>query len=141
MAMDTYKEEIGLKLKALRNSKGFSLGKASAMTGGIISAGRLGNYETGNRMPSLEVIELLSDTYEVSPSEILPNKFLNKIQRQASIDINIMEEAISELLPIITHLKISDYKKAHLIYLYYNHRLSGTVTREIIDSMIRLATS
>lgn len=46
-----FKKEIGRRIKAARNEKGWSLVELSRRTNDLLSDTRIGNYETGERMP------------------------------------------------------------------------------------------
>lgn len=73
--MNTYKREVGRRLKAARVSAGLNQGQAADALGRelgrAIQDSRIGNYEQGSRLPDPITLQILCDLYGASPSAIL----------------------------------------------------------------------
>ena len=65
--MDTKK--IGIFLKELRNKKGMTQEQLGEMVG--VSNKTISRWETGNYMPPVDCLNMLSDIYNISINEIL----------------------------------------------------------------------
>ena len=66
------------KLKELRKKMGWTLAKLSSMTN--IATNTLNQYELGKREPSLEVLNILAETFHVSVDYLMGREVDNNIQ-------------------------------------------------------------
>lgn len=66
-----YRKESGKRLKAARQTKGWTLDELSKKTGGLLSISRLGNYEQGTRMPGVREALALGTVLGVKASHLL----------------------------------------------------------------------
>lgn len=82
-----YPKEIGRRIKAARNDKGWSLVELSKQTGELLSDTRIGNYETGIRSPGPSEATILAKALGKRPAWILA---VDDVQ----IPITPLEEAL-----------------------------------------------
>lgn len=66
-----YKKEIGRRIKAARNEKGWSLVELARRTNDLLSDTRIGNYETGERMPGPAEATILAKTLGKRPAYLM----------------------------------------------------------------------
>jgi transcriptional regulator with XRE-family HTH domain len=63
---------LGLRLRAARRQRGWSLGELESYTGGEFKASVVGAYERGERALSVQRLVRLAEVYAVPPADLLP---------------------------------------------------------------------
>lgn len=66
-----YKKEIGRRIRAAREEKGWKLRELAEATEGVVSVSRLNNYEHGTRMPGPSEAVRLGRALDKRPAYIL----------------------------------------------------------------------
>ncbi len=69
---NSYNQEVGERLRAIRRQKGFSLQEVEALSHQEFKASVLGAYERGERSLSLPRMHRLADFYGVPVDQLLP---------------------------------------------------------------------
>ncbi|HYJ25481.1 MAG TPA: helix-turn-helix transcriptional regulator [Acidimicrobiia bacterium] len=88
--MDRFSASLGLRLRAARRQRGWSLGELESYTGGEFKASVVGAYERGERALSVQRLVRLAEIYAVPPSELLP---LGSQERGVLIDLDVAADA------------------------------------------------
>ena len=88
--MDRFSASLGLRLRAARRQRGWSLGELESYTGGEFKASVVGAYERGERALSVQRLVRLAEIYAVPPSDLLP---LGSQERGVLIDLDVAAEA------------------------------------------------
>lgn len=70
--MDNFGAALGMRLRAARRQRGWSLGDVESSTGGEFKASVVGAYERGERAISVHRFVRLAQVYQVPPGELLP---------------------------------------------------------------------
>lgn len=70
--MDSFSAALGMRLRAARRQRGWSLGDVETSTDGEFKASVVGAYERGERAISVHRFVRLADVYQVPPGELLP---------------------------------------------------------------------
>lgn len=68
----SYAEEVGARLRRIRNQQGMSLQDVERESGGMWKAAVVGSYERGDRNISASRLCELAEFYGVAPAEVLP---------------------------------------------------------------------
>jgi transcriptional regulator with XRE-family HTH domain len=88
--VDKFSLSLGLRLRAARRQRGWSLGELESFTGGEFKASVVGAYERGERALSVQRLVRLSEVYAVPPADLLP---LSPSDRGVLIDLDLASEA------------------------------------------------
>lgn len=72
MATNDYQQQLGARLRAIRNQQGLTLQQVEERSGGRWKAVVVGSYERGDRAVSVAKLAQLADFYRVPVSELLP---------------------------------------------------------------------
>jgi transcriptional regulator with XRE-family HTH domain len=88
--VDRFSASLGLRLRAARRQRGWSLGELESYTGGEFKASVVGAYERGERALSVQRLVRLAEIYAVPPSELLP---LGSQERGVLIDLDVAADA------------------------------------------------
>jgi transcriptional regulator with XRE-family HTH domain len=88
--VDRFSASLGLRLRAARRQRGWSLGELESYTGGEFKASVVGAYERGERALSVQRLVRLAEIYAVPPSDLLP---LGSQERGVLIDLEMAAEA------------------------------------------------
>ncbi|HJQ90311.1 MAG TPA: helix-turn-helix transcriptional regulator [Acidimicrobiia bacterium] len=88
--MDRFSSSLGLRLRAARRQRGWSLGELESYTGGEFKASVVGAYERGERALSVQRLVRLAEIYAVPPSDLLP---LGSQERGVLIDLDVAADA------------------------------------------------
>lgn len=88
--MDRFSTSLGLRLRAARRQRGWSLGELESYTGGEFKASVVGAYERGERALSVQRLVRLAEIYAVPPSDLLP---LGSQERGVLIDLDVAADA------------------------------------------------
>ena len=70
--VDNFSTSLGLRLRAARRQRGWSLGDVEAKTEGEFKASVVGAYERGERAISVQRFVRLAEVYDVPAGELLP---------------------------------------------------------------------
>lgn len=88
--VDRFSMSLGLRLRAARRQRGWSLGELESYTGGEFKASVVGAYERGERALSVQRLVRLAEVYAVSAAELLP---MTTSDRGLLIDVDMAAEA------------------------------------------------
>jgi transcriptional regulator with XRE-family HTH domain len=81
---------LGLRLRAARRQRGWSLGELESYTGGEFKASVVGAYERGERALSVQRLVRLAEVYAVQAADLLP---VTNTERGVMIDLDAAAEA------------------------------------------------
>jgi transcriptional regulator with XRE-family HTH domain len=81
---------LGLRLRAARRQRGWSLGELESYTGGEFKASVVGAYERGERALSVQRLVRLAEVYAVQAADLLP---VTSAERGVLIDIDAATES------------------------------------------------
>ena len=70
--VDKFSASLGVRLRAARRQRGWSLGEVEAFTDGEFKASVVGAYERGERAISVQRLTRLAEVYGVGPTELFP---------------------------------------------------------------------
>ena len=84
--VDRFSASLGLRLRAARRQRGWSLGELESYTGGEFKASVVGAYERGERALSVQRLVRLAEIYAVPPSDLLP---MGSSERGVLIDLDV----------------------------------------------------
>lgn len=85
---------LGHRLRAARQSRGWSLGEVESATGGEFKASVVGAYERGERGISVQRLVRLAEIYGVAASDLLPVT----ADEETVIDLDALSAAGAETL-------------------------------------------
>ncbi|MGC2240741.1 MAG: helix-turn-helix transcriptional regulator [Acidimicrobiia bacterium] len=88
--VDKFSVTLGVRLRAARRQRGWSLGEVETHTEGEFKASVVGAYERGERALSVQRLVRLAEVYAVPPSDLLP---LFSADQIAVIDLDALAEA------------------------------------------------
>jgi transcriptional regulator with XRE-family HTH domain len=88
--VDRFSATLGLRLRAARRQRGWSLGELESYTGGEFKASVVGAYERGERALSVQRLVRRSEIYAVPASDLLP---LGQSERGVLIDLDMAAES------------------------------------------------
>ena len=81
---------LGLRLRAARRQRGWSLGELESYTGGEFKASVVGAYERGERALSVQRLVRLAEVYAVPAADLLP---MTASDRGVLIDLDLASES------------------------------------------------
>ena len=84
--VDRFSVSLGLRLRAARRQRGWSLGELESYTGGEFKASVVGAYERGERALSVQRLVRLAEVYAVPPADLLP---MSPSERSVVIDLDL----------------------------------------------------
>lgn len=70
--VDKFSASLGVRLRAARRQRGWSLGEVEANTNGEFKASVVGAYERGERAISVQRLTRLAEVYGVGPTDLFP---------------------------------------------------------------------
>jgi len=70
--VDKFSALLGVRLRAARRQRGWSLGEVEAFSDGEFKASVVGAYERGERAISVQRLTRLAEVYGVGPTELFP---------------------------------------------------------------------
>ncbi len=70
--VDNFSSSLGMRLRAARRQRGWSLGDVESNTAGEFKASVVGAYERGERAISVQRFVRLAQVYDVPAGELLP---------------------------------------------------------------------
>lgn len=70
--VDKFSATLGVRLRAARRQRGWSLGEVESYTSGEFKASVVGAYERGERALSVQRLVRLAEIYAVPASDLLP---------------------------------------------------------------------
>ncbi|MGH8914792.1 MAG: helix-turn-helix domain-containing protein [Acidimicrobiia bacterium] len=105
--VDKFSASLGVRLRAARRQRGWSLGEVESYTSGEFKASVVGAYERGERALSVQRLVRLAEIYAVPPSDLLP---LVSSGRGTVIDIDVLagsrgDDLIDRFLAAIQFLR------------------------------------
>ncbi len=105
--VDKFSASLGVRLRAARRQRGWSLGEVESYTIGEFKASVVGAYERGERALSVQRLVRLAEVYAVPPSDLLP---LASAGRSTVIDIDVLatprgDDLIDRFLAAIQFLR------------------------------------
>lgn len=87
---DKFSVSLGLRLRAARRQRGWSLGELESYTGGEFKASVVGAYERGERALSVQRLVRLAEIYAVPAADLLP---IGTTDRGVMIDLDLAAES------------------------------------------------
>jgi transcriptional regulator with XRE-family HTH domain len=87
--VDRFSVSLGLRLRAARRQRGWSLGELESYTGGEFKASVVGAYERGERALSVQRLVRLAEIYAVPAADLLP---IGASDRGVLIDLDVAAE-------------------------------------------------
>ncbi len=105
--VDKFSASLGVRLRAARRQRGWSLGEVESYTGGEFKASVVGAYERGERALSVQRLVRLAEIYAVPPTDLLP---VIAGERTAVIDLDALagsrgDDLIDRFLAAIQFLR------------------------------------
>jgi transcriptional regulator with XRE-family HTH domain len=105
--VDKFSATLGIRLRAARRQRGWSLGEVESYTTGEFKASVVGAYERGERALSVQRLVRLAEIYAVPASDLLP---LTSISRSTVIDLDALagsrgDDLIDRFLAAIQFLR------------------------------------
>jgi transcriptional regulator with XRE-family HTH domain len=105
--VDKFSASLGVRLRAARRQRGWSLGEVESYTGGEFKASVVGAYERGERALSVQRLVRLAEIYVVPPADLLP---VASGERNAVIDLDALagsrgDDLIDRFLAAIQFLR------------------------------------
>lgn len=88
--VERFSATLGLRLRAARRQRGWSLGELESYTGGEFKASVVGAYERGERALSVQRLVRLAEIYAVPAADLLP---LGQTDRGVLIDLDMAAES------------------------------------------------
>jgi transcriptional regulator with XRE-family HTH domain len=88
--VDRFSATLGLRLRAARRQRGWSLGELESYTGGEFKASVVGAYERGERALSVQRLVRLAEIYAVPAADLLP---LGQSERGVLIDLEMAADS------------------------------------------------
>lgn len=88
--IDKFSASLGMRLRAARRQRGWSLGELESYTGGEFKASVVGAYERGERALSVQRLVRLAEIYAVPASDLLP---IGSADRGIMIDLDLAAES------------------------------------------------
>lgn len=88
--VDKFSASLGLRLRAARRQRGWSLGELESYTGGEFKASVVGAYERGERALSVQRLVRLAEIYAVTAADLLP---IGGTERGMMIDLDLAAES------------------------------------------------
>jgi transcriptional regulator with XRE-family HTH domain len=88
--VDRFSLSLGLRLRAARRQRGWSLGELESYTGGEFKASVVGAYERGERALSVQRLVRLAEVYGVPAADLLP---FAPSERAVLIDLDLASES------------------------------------------------
>jgi transcriptional regulator with XRE-family HTH domain len=88
--VERFSATLGLRLRAARRQRGWSLGELESYTGGEFKASVVGAYERGERALSVQRLVRLAEIYAVPAADLLP---LGQSERGVLIDLDMAAES------------------------------------------------
>lgn len=116
--MDSNNENIGEKIRKIRKLKGFSQKELATKTG--IAQNSIGNYERGERSPTMAVLEKIATALAVDLSEL--------------VDLSVSDE-------VITRLKNRDYELSNKIKIQLNLIRTVALQEKIENLLVQIKES
>lgn len=87
--VDKFSASLGMRLRAARRHRGWSLGELESYTGGEFKASVVGAYERGERALSVQRLVRLAEIYAVPAVDLLP---IGAADRGVMIDLDLAAE-------------------------------------------------
>jgi transcriptional regulator with XRE-family HTH domain len=92
---DKFSASLGVRLRAARRHRGWSLGELESSTGGEFKASVVGAYERGERALSVQRLVRLAEIYAVPAAELLP---IGSADGGVMIDLDAAESGDGDLI-------------------------------------------
>lgn len=125
-----YKKESGRRIKELRETKGYSLADLSRRTKDVLSRTRIGNYETGERMPGPAEAVILAQALDTRAAYIM---VVDDIQTP----ISKQEEAlIKNWRKLPENERMSIYRKVEQLAMAYRDPVADSVVERHLPQTV-----
>lgn len=85
----TYAEELGDRLRNVRQQQGLSLHDVEEVSGGELKASVVGAYERGERAVSVSRLRALADFYRVPMAQLLPGRSAPRVEPSSGAGLRI----------------------------------------------------
>lgn len=101
---DTYQQELGARLRAVRTMQGLTLAEVEEQSGGVWKAVVVGSYERGDRSVTVARLSELADFYGVPVAHLLPTPGGGDADR-VTIDLVALEAAGPEFATLLRYVR------------------------------------
>ena len=102
---DTYQQELGARLRAVRTMQGLTLADVEERSDGVWKAVVVGSYERGDRSVTVARLSELADFYGVPVSHLLPNAEAADDRDRITIDLSALEEAGPQFATLLRYVR------------------------------------
>lgn len=102
---DTYQQELGARLRAVRTMQGLTLADVEERSDGVWKAVVVGSYERGDRSVTVARLSELADFYGVPVSHLLPNAEAADDRDRITIDLSALEEAGAQFATLLRYVR------------------------------------
>lgn len=102
---DTYQNDLGARLRAVRTMQGLTLADVEERSGGAWKAVVVGSYERGDRSVTVARLSELAKFYGVPISHLLPSNGNGDDSDRVTIDLVALEEAGPEFETLLRYVR------------------------------------
>ncbi len=102
---DSYQNELGARLRAVRTMQGLTLADVEDRSNGRWKAVVVGSYERGDRSVTVARLSELAGFYGVPISHLLPASNDNEQRDRVTVDLVALEEAGPEFRTLLRYVR------------------------------------
>lgn len=102
---DTYQNELGARLRAVRTMQGLTLADVEERSGGRWKAVVVGSYERGDRSVTVARLSDLAAFYGVPISHLLPANNGDEQRDRVTVDLVALEDAGPEFRTLLRYVR------------------------------------
>lgn len=104
-AADTYQDDLGARLRAVRTMQGLTLADVEERSGGAWKAVVVGSYERGDRSVTVARLSELAAFYSVPISHLLPSSGNGDERDRVTVDLVALEHAGPEFHTLLRYVR------------------------------------
>ncbi len=102
---DTYQQELGARLRAVRTMQGLTLADVEEQSDGVWKAVVVGSYERGDRAVTVARLSELAAFYNVPVSHLLPTPTASDDRDKVTVDLQALEDAGPEFTTLLRYVR------------------------------------
>ena len=102
---DSYQQELGARLRAVRTMQGLTLADVEERSDGAWKAVVVGSYERGDRSVTVARLSELAAFYGVPVSHLLPSPGEEDDRERITIDLVALEEAGPQFVTLLRYVR------------------------------------
>lgn len=102
---DTYQQELGARLRAVRTMQGLTLADVEEKSDGTWKAVVVGSYERGDRAVTVARLSELAQFYGVPVSHLLPTPGAEDDRERVTVNLTALEEAGPEFATLLRYVR------------------------------------